>query len=253
MTGPLATALRIQRTLDELAAVKDRRAEDVEAEVRLAERLRDTLEGVLDATVEYVARHGVPADDALARQAMGDLADAELDLVLILADELADEVADTVADVEAKVAELRAVKRLADEQRPFGMDRMLFDTAARLGGRMLTRFTSRTLDTLVAGAALDLGADLLRARLAEMLDGELTQLSRHALGDVRNEATVAAERQLGVEFHRWVSAGDERTRPAHDIDGEIARVGEPFSNGWKRPGGLGCRCRLEPVVDQIAA
>lgn len=283
MSVALLMALRVQETITEIAALKARQPAEIRKEQQLAERLKELLQPLIDQIVEATGAHGLPGDTGDAALMVGETVEFEQQLVELLAEELGDEAEAAIEQVEDKLEALvgatkaldpealqntlrirrarraeRLQKRRAgargsglDAVRPFAQDQKLFETVNRLGNNMLTRFTSRTMDALVAAAEVDLPVEQLRNALGEMLEGELTQLSRHALGDVRNEATVAAEEDLGVEFHQWVSVNDERTRPAHaEVHGEIVRVGEKFSNGWRRPGGVGCRCLLEPVLEQ---
>lgn len=242
-------AVRVQQSIDRLAALKARTPSEVRTEARLRRRLARLLGDLVARVDRGVADRGLPADEAGARALLGELGDLEVELVDVLGEEVGEEAARAIATVERKVTQAR--KQLPDALRPLGLDRRLFEVLTRLGGNMLGRFTGRTVEALVNAAQVNMPRDQLRAVLGEMLTGELQQLSRHAVGDARNEATEVAERDLGVRFHRWVTAGDADVRPAHaDVDGEVARVGESFSNGWRRPGGLGCRCRLEPVFDR---
>jgi len=250
MSAALVIAARLQVAIDELT-VKGRPAGDEEAEERLSAAAARALAPVLDSVAGYASRHGVPADDVQAKAALGDLEQVEAALLEVLEEHVGGEAAEAIASVERAVAAAEANKQLPDSLRPYGMDRKLFATLSRLGGRMLRRFTSRTLDALTEAADVALPQDQLRGVLGEMLDGELRRLSRHTLGDARGEATVAAEQALGVRRHRWRAVVDEDSREGHAaIDGEVVEVGERFSNGWKRPGGVGCRCWLEPVLEE---
>lgn len=250
MTLPLLMAARVQETLDHLAALKARPRADVAAEERLSARLAELFGPLVDQVAADVEERGsVPADEATSRALLGDLNGVSEQLVQILAEELGDRAATAIAEVEELVAAQAAGKAFGWEDllRPFGMDRSLFDTMTGLGNRLLDMFTSRTLDAMVAAAEVDLSPEQLRGTLAEMLNNELSRLSRHAVGDVTAQATIRAEEALGVQWHMWITAGDDRVRPAHAaVNGEIARVGERFSNDWLRPGGLGCRCRVVP-------
>lgn len=247
MSIALALAARVEAAIEDIAALKARTPDDIAAEERLAARLHRLVDPILaDATLRPDPDH--PATIALIARldALGD------ELLEVLADEVGPEAAAAIEAVEAYVAAAR--KELPDQLRPYRMDRRLFATLSRLRDGMLDRFRSRTLDAMARAATLDLPAGEVRALLGDMLDAELDRLSRHAMGDARNDATEEAERSLGVTHHRWVTAGDDQVRPAHAyVDGEIAPVGEPFSNGWRRPGGIGCRCRLEPVLEPPTA
>lgn len=67
-----------------------------------------------------------------------------------------------------------------------------------------------------------------------------------------------------VDYKQWVSAEDSRVRKSHKkLNTEIARIGEPFSNGLMYPGDhngpleefINCRCTLVPYIpdfDKIA-
>ncbi|MFW6033782.1 MAG: hypothetical protein ACOC9R_01495 [bacterium] len=250
-------AVRVQATLDELAALKARTPSEVRTEARLRERLAGLLGEIVRRVDEGVGSRGLPGGEVTARQLLGDLSELEVQLVEVLGEEVGEEAARAIAAVERKVAAARKqlpfeLGALPEELRPYGMDRKLFDSLRNLAGRMLNRFTERTVERLVDAADVRMPREQLRRELQERLQGELQQLSRHTVVDARNEATVVAERDLGVRRHMWVTSQDDRVRDAHRIHGEVVEVGQRFSNGWERPGGLGCRCRLEPVVEDAA-
>ncbi|MFW6090519.1 MAG: phage minor head protein [Actinomycetota bacterium] len=253
MSVALLMAARVQETLVELAARKARSPAEIRAEAQLRERLAEVLGELIDRVEDGVSERGIPSERAVGRQLLGELDDLEEQLVEVLAEEVGEEALRAIRHVEEVVAAAR--KQLPDSLRPYpNIDDRLWKTLSRLGNRMLGRMVSRTTDALAAAAEVDMPVTELRTVLGEMLEGEITQLSRHAMGDARNEATETTERDLGVRRHRWVTAGDELVRPAHaQVDGEVVEVGERFSNGWRRPGGVGCRCRLEPVPEPEAA
>lgn len=58
-----------------------------------------------------------------------------------------------------------------------------------------------------------------------------------------------------VEYKQWITCGDDRVRTSHiELDEQITRVGDPFSNGLQYPGDhsgkasevINCRCTLIP-------
>lgn len=67
-----------------------------------------------------------------------------------------------------------------------------------------------------------------------------------------------------VDYKQWLTAEDGRVRTSHKhMNGEIARIGEPFSNGLQYPGDhngplaefINCRCTIIPYIpdyDKIA-
>lgn len=107
------------------------------------------------------------------------------------------------------------------------------------------------------GLGIDDAAGRLEQEFHSMRDHELKRIARTEINRSQQVAAMETERELGVEFHEWVTAEDERVRETHlDQHGEIVRVGEEFSNGLVRPGDadgpleeiINCRCRLAPFL-----
>jgi len=93
-----------------------------------------------------------------------------------------------------------------------------------------------------------------------MQDYELRRVARTEINSFQNEGAYLTEQELGVRYHMWYTALDERVRGSHsNMHGEIVRVGEPFSNGLYYPGDrsggqgtikewINCRCRTVPFL-----
>lgn len=240
----------------QLHAAKAATAAEQAVEARLQRRLAEL---VAAATAEIAAEAeagGLPAGRGQAERMAAPLTARGDELLEVLADEVGDVAAAAIAHVEQLVggqaAELRdptPAEVLPDRLRTFGMDRRLFQALARMRDSALQRMAARTVDALVGASEVGMPPSQLRSELASRLQGELQQISRSSLGDARNEATVVAEEAAGVEWHRWHTAGDDEVRPAHAaVGGQIAPVGGTFSNNWQRPGGVGCRCTVEPFL-----
>lgn len=234
----LAMAVRVQQTLDEIAAAKGRPPRDVHAEAELCRRLHGVVRSALAEVDRRTDR--LPRTQDTAQLLASTLDEYGDDILAVLVDEVGDEAARAIERVERAVAAKQLPDKLPSLNR----------TLSGLRDKLLARLRSRTADTLVDAAASELPRSQLRRLLNDRVEGVLSQLCRHTLGDARNEATEVAEQDAGVTHHRWISSGDDDVRPAHArVDGEVVEVGELFSNGWRRPGGVGCRCRLEPVTD----
>lgn len=86
------------------------------------------------------------------------------------------------------------------------------------------------------------------------------EATRIATTEVNGAQSLGAYEQYFVdnqEYHQWLSAGDSRTRLTHsELDGEIVKVGTPFSNGLLYPGDrngpikewIRCRCTTVPWI-----
>lgn len=108
--------------------------------------------------------------------------------------------------------------------------------------------------------------DEIAVRLADVTD-----MNKNS--SVRNAATMTTAAQnagrvdtykraqdIGITVRqRWIATLDGHTRSSHrKCDGEIRKIGEPFSNGLKYPGDpsgapaevYNCRCAISAVVDK---
>jgi SPP1 gp7 family putative phage head morphogenesis protein len=111
-------------------------------------------------------------------------------------------------------------------------------------------------DSLDEGLTIKETADAIKSKVQELYDVRLTNantIARTETGSITNMARLEAFKEEGVEFWEWVTSKDDNVRDEHRIDGEIVRVGEPFSNGLKMPldpdgsPDLICNCRCVTV------
>lgn len=100
----------------------------------------------------------------------------------------------------------------------------------------------------------------LRKRLQDQFDIERTRaslVSGTEVGQAYGKGRFEGMEQAGVEFHQWITLGDGFVRDGVNskgdhvsLEGEIVKVGEPFSNGLLHPldtngpaeERIGCRC-----------
>ena len=66
-----------------------------------------------------------------------------------------------------------------------------------------------------------------------------------------NEGFISAYKQSGVATHKeWIATMDDRTREEHaDMNGEIVKLNESFSNGSQYPDEPNCRCVIGPAFE----
>ncbi len=65
---------------------------------------------------------------------------------------------------------------------------------------------------------------------------ELERIARTELGRAESLGMYTSEIELGVEYHQWSTMEDDLVRDSHsDLEGQIVRVGDEFSNGLKYP------------------
>lgn len=114
------------------------------------------------------------------------------------------------------------------------------------------------------GLGIDDVADRLQERFDQLSESDAERIARTEINGAQNEGAFETERELGVNFHQWITAEDDRVR-GHDpedagdhvsLHGIIVRVGDPFPNGLAYPGErigdeaewINCRCRAVPFL-----
>lgn len=104
----------------------------------------------------------------------------------------------------------------------------------------------------------------LTNKFDKIQEHEAERIARTELHSANELAKFQAEIEAGVEFHQWITEGDEKVRGNRPTDladhvslhGQIVRVGDEFSNGLKFPGDksgaieeiISCRCELVPFI-----
>jgi len=130
--------------------------------------------------------------------------------------------------------------------------------------RMIGDIMENLSESYVQGLGIDDAADELSKVFTSMEDYELKRVARTEINQAQNKGAFYTEQELGLDYHQWWTAQDDRVRgndPADTADhvslhGQIVRVGEPFSNGLLYPGDtsgdiaewIQCRCREVPFL-----
>ena len=100
-------------------------------------------------------------------------------------------------------------------------------------------------------------AERIRVKYGEEYAGQATVVARTEALAGFSWAREGAKTDAGIERHEWLSARDESVRDSHRMDGEIVKLGEPFSNGLfypMDPDGppeevIQCRCVAVSILD----
>lgn len=115
----------------------------------------------------------------------------------------------------------------------------------------------RVRSTLVKGLADSLSTAELRKSLEAVFDGDRARaltVARTEVGTVASSARDETYGEIGIERTEWLTANDDVVRESHQIDGEIAKRGERFSNGLHHPHdpaagpAESCNCRCDHVA-----
>ncbi len=122
----------------------------------------------------------------------------------------------------------------------------------------------RVAENLAEGIAQGETVDDLAARVREAFDAERGRsitIARTETAQAFAGGRFQAMKQWGIQTQEWISSKDDRVRDSHEaLDGEVAAVGEHFSNGLLYPGDpdgppeevINCRCANGAVVTESA-
>lgn len=157
------------------------------------------------------------------------------------------------------------MERLYDLKNPNRPD--VRNVFSRMGGQRIARDISETTRSriceIVDGGLRD-GADLDSIAVqigasAELGSYRARLIAQQETYNALSAANFDAMNEGGVQRHKWVTRGDGKVRDSHKrLNGEVRKVGEPFSNGLlypRDPNGkpgevIGCRCWAVPVRER---
>lgn len=123
--------------------------------------------------------------------------------------------------------------------------------------RLIGNLMENLRESYEAGFGYSKSAERLNEVFVNMETYELERVARTEIASAENLGMYESEIELGVEYHKWRTARDNIVRDSHEeLEGQIVRVGEPFSNGLLYPGDrsgaleefINCRCTTVPVI-----
>jgi len=218
---------------------------------------------------ELERRGAVPASDMIRRAILAPFAD------------MGEAFAEAVAERAGDALQVGADELLTDARRilrgridfpeaitlPDAVATRLREHVFEASARTLDRLTGNVMQTLDGAYREGLGIreamDALRGDFRQMRDFELQRVARTEIHSAAADGAFATERELGVEYHQWWTALDDRVRDGStgsadhvSLHGQIVRVGDTFENGLQYPGDrtgpleewINCRCRAVPYL-----
>lgn len=118
------------------------------------------------------------------------------------------------------------------------------------------------IDGYKSGKGIDYVANQINQRFGQLTTWESKRIARTEIHNSHNTAVKDTYTELGVEYTMWITAHDDRVRGLKEtdtadhveLDGEIIRLGDTYSNGLKYPGDtdgpieewINCRCANAP-------
>ena len=126
-------------------------------------------------------------------------------------------------------------------------------TIARIGADINAIITQG----YTSGKGINVVAQMLQTRFQQLETWEAKRIARTEIHNAHNNAVMKTYETLNVEYTQWIAADDDRTRESHlEVDREIIRIGDTYSNGLQYPGDtsgpieewINCRCSNAPFV-----
>ena len=107
------------------------------------------------------------------------------------------------------------------------------------------------------GKGINVVASMLTKRFDQLETWEAKRIARTEIHNSHNQGVMKIYDEVGVQYTQWIAATDDRVRESHEeINGEIIRLGDTYSNGLEYPGDtngpieewINCRCSNAPYV-----
>lgn len=136
------------------------------------------------------------------------------------------------------------------------LERVFLASQATLA-RVDTSIKTLLTEGYQSGKGINYVSNLLVKRFDQLQTWEAQRIARTEIHNSHNTAVMDTYNEYGVEYTMWIAADDERTRESHlEINGEIIRLGDTYSNGLRFPGDtdgpieewINCRCSNAPYV-----
>ena len=131
----------------------------------------------------------------------------------------------------------------------------------KLSEKTLSRVDEDINDIIVKGYEEGKGINsvshTITKRFNQLETWESKRIARTEIHNSQTLGVITGYNEMGVEYIQWSSAGDNRVRDIHrELDGEIIRMGDVFSNGLHYPGDMmgsakeiiNCRCQALPFI-----
>jgi hypothetical protein len=229
------------------------------AEAKLERELKGLLGTVFDQTVQELLKHKVMPADLMAQRAItGHILGVQEDYARILDRN----VHRAALHGREEIAELLP-GRLEFDDFAVHTKQALREYVFIASERTISRMAGDVMGELVHGYEGGLGinqiAENLKLQFDGMMDWELKRVARTEINSFQNVGAYLTEKELGVEYHQWWTAEDERVRETEqanhvEMHAQIVKLGERFSNGLEYPGDrngpleefINCRCRIVP-------
>lgn len=133
----------------------------------------------------------------------------------------------------------------------------VFIASQRTLARVTSDLNQIITEGYTSGKGINIVANMLTRRFDQLSTWEAKRIARTEIHNSHNQGVMRIYNEVGVEYTQWIAADDDRTRESHaEINGEIIRLGDKYSNDLEYPGDtngpieewINCRCSNAPYV-----
>ena len=133
----------------------------------------------------------------------------------------------------------------------------VFIASKRTLARVTSQLNQIITDGYTSGKGINIVASMLTKRFDQLETWEAKRIARTEIHNSHNQGVMKIYDEVGVQYTQWIAATDDRVRESHEeINGEIIRLGDTYSNGLEYPGDtngpieewINCRCSNAPFV-----
>lgn len=263
LPSALDIAIKIQEMLVHYA-LKEQSPEIIAAEAKLTRRLRALFGGAMDKTIAKLeSMDHIPSGVIDQQMLVRHILDTKEDVARAITEETLD-----VALAGRYEAAMMIPGGAHFDDFSKHTHRILTDLAFEASDRIIDRMAGDVTASLAEGYAKGLGIrDVARSvedQFKQIRGYEAERIARTETNSAQSAGRYLTMEEVGVEYHQWWTAEDDRVREEEDADhvamhGQITRLGDTFSNGLRYPGDksgpieewINCRCVDVPFLMPI--
>ncbi len=225
-------------------------------EIRLYRKLQTLLHKKNKEILARFKKDGLPSSDMDRKILVQPLTEAIEDYANIVLDNTSDAIERGMRRVVYELNKLKFGEKSIKAKLDYGfikdfsiaifdkIKKHIFEASKNTMNRLIGNVMDNLSKSYEEGYGYDKAAERLKDVFVNMETYELEMVARTEIASAENLGMLESEKELGVEYHKWRTARDERVRGNDPTDiadhvileGQIVRVGDLFSNGLEYPG-----------------
>lgn len=218
-------------------------------EIRLYRKLQTLLHKKNKEILARFKKNGLPSSDMDRKILVQPLTEAIEDYANIVIDNTADAVERGMRRSVDELNKLKFGEKSIKAKLDYGfikdfsiaifdkIKKHIFEASKNTMNRLIGNVMDNLSKSYEEGYGYDKAAERLKDVFVNMETYELEMVARTEIAAQENLGMHEGNKELGVEYEKWRTARDADVRDSHqELEGQIVRVGDRFSNGLEYPG-----------------